>query len=585
VEAGAAALDLTQPLGELWHVVGGTDSGGIVVRHGRDFESTQDPERLATGAVVARLELCGQRLLYILLHGKGPAHGWVSTTSSKGKPLLSKIEKPETGLSGLWQMSCDSGLHVRLFCRQEPGKSDFRGIAVSKELREDIHSGSVQGDALEFQLGGSVSVKGRLNGDKHCMEDLIVSVNGEFYTNASAPWEHELAHLRDAGPFKIHLTTTRPGEEAMSRWYLSAERYYDRDKRGESSAHVFARHDNGDCPCPYWELLPGTTAARFRIRMASSHGYDWRLGPNYMKGWCLCSHNDRVFSGKTTPDRRDSSSNFVSIQKPDVWREIAQAEWEFFPGSAPGKYKLQLRNMPDARDWVKEFWMCAQRNENKDMRTERSTYLCVQSDSWEPGTEVYWLFEPREKPNVYTVKLLRFASNKDNEGWYLGASRQLVTDKRSPDSTYVFIQAPVLKNAKFAEWELEPAGAENVYRVKLHSLPDKSDGAGWYLGVQSILPEQDFRNPDSMYLCVQNPETWPDAKLAEWEFYPDTSGEKNVYRLQLKSMPNRANRSGCWLSASSAMESERRDPHSSYTSVIATESSLDAVACEWSFER
>jgi len=64
--------------GEIWEVVGGADRGGIIVRAGPDLSSRQLPRRLATGALVARAELAGERLCFRKVAGEGPESGWVS---------------------------------------------------------------------------------------------------------------------------------------------------------------------------------------------------------------------------------------------------------------------------------------------------------------------------------------------------------------------------------------------------------------------------------------------------------------------------------------------------------------------------
>lgn len=61
-----------------WEVVGGTDSGGILVRVGQDLASEKAPDRLATGSLLEELKLDGGRLQYRRLTGKGPEQGWVS---------------------------------------------------------------------------------------------------------------------------------------------------------------------------------------------------------------------------------------------------------------------------------------------------------------------------------------------------------------------------------------------------------------------------------------------------------------------------------------------------------------------------
>mmetsp|Transcript_132309 Transcript_132309/g.230120 ORF Transcript_132309/g.230120 Transcript_132309/m.230120 type:complete len:114 (-) Transcript_132309:649-990(-) len=76
---------------KLWKVVGGTDTGGILVRHGKDFESEKALRRLATKSIIEELELMDGRLHYILVSGSGPATGWVSL-KLKSKELLAPVE-------------------------------------------------------------------------------------------------------------------------------------------------------------------------------------------------------------------------------------------------------------------------------------------------------------------------------------------------------------------------------------------------------------------------------------------------------------------------------------------------------------
>eukprot|EP00442_Polarella_glacialis_P004272 CAMPEP_0115109382 /NCGR_PEP_ID=MMETSP0227-20121206/38654_1 /TAXON_ID=89957 /ORGANISM="Polarella glacialis, Strain CCMP 1383" /LENGTH=312 /DNA_ID=CAMNT_0002508033 /DNA_START=61 /DNA_END=996 /DNA_ORIENTATION=+ len=77
---------------QLWEVVGGSATGGILVREGRDLKSPEAAARLSTGAVVEELQLVLERLQYRLVTGTGPAEGWISI-SLKGKPLVQQKEK------------------------------------------------------------------------------------------------------------------------------------------------------------------------------------------------------------------------------------------------------------------------------------------------------------------------------------------------------------------------------------------------------------------------------------------------------------------------------------------------------------
>lgn len=104
-------------LSAFWHVVGGGDKGGIVVRSGEDVRSELCSERLGTGAVVKELELRGdgssgsasQRMRFEKISGFGPSSGWVSLKLTNGKDLLRKQKGP------LWRVvgGEKSGILVR----------------------------------------------------------------------------------------------------------------------------------------------------------------------------------------------------------------------------------------------------------------------------------------------------------------------------------------------------------------------------------------------------------------------------------------------------------------------------------------
>jgi len=79
-------------MSQLWEVVGGVASGGILVREGQDITSPKASERLSTGAIVKEVTLEGERLQYLLLSGTGPTTGWVGTALN-AKQLLVKTDK------------------------------------------------------------------------------------------------------------------------------------------------------------------------------------------------------------------------------------------------------------------------------------------------------------------------------------------------------------------------------------------------------------------------------------------------------------------------------------------------------------
>mmetsp|Transcript_121554 Transcript_121554/g.294973 ORF Transcript_121554/g.294973 Transcript_121554/m.294973 type:complete len:95 (+) Transcript_121554:709-993(+) len=72
----------------IWIVVGGADSGGIIVRQGKSIQSPECKARLVTGTKVEEMDVQGKRLHYRRLKGDGPDFGWVSLEGSGGKKLM-----------------------------------------------------------------------------------------------------------------------------------------------------------------------------------------------------------------------------------------------------------------------------------------------------------------------------------------------------------------------------------------------------------------------------------------------------------------------------------------------------------------
>ncbi|CAE6924796.1 unnamed protein product [Symbiodinium sp. CCMP2592] len=78
----------------LWEVVGGAGHGGVLVRSGPALSDDLCEARLATGAVVKKVEERDGRLCYELVRGDGPATGWVSM-QLRGRDLLVKAQEQE----------------------------------------------------------------------------------------------------------------------------------------------------------------------------------------------------------------------------------------------------------------------------------------------------------------------------------------------------------------------------------------------------------------------------------------------------------------------------------------------------------
>lgn len=78
--------------GHIWEVVGGRDTGGIVVRESWRLTSPELPQRLATSSLVKKMDVKGERLHYKLLSGTGPDMGWISM-KSKGNVIVKETSK------------------------------------------------------------------------------------------------------------------------------------------------------------------------------------------------------------------------------------------------------------------------------------------------------------------------------------------------------------------------------------------------------------------------------------------------------------------------------------------------------------
>lgn len=73
--------------GAFWEVVGGSEKGGIVVRHARDAGSQVYNDRLSFGSVLEAVERKGEEIHFRRVSGSGPMGGWVSL-QHRGRPMV-----------------------------------------------------------------------------------------------------------------------------------------------------------------------------------------------------------------------------------------------------------------------------------------------------------------------------------------------------------------------------------------------------------------------------------------------------------------------------------------------------------------
>jgi len=119
---------------EQWEVVGGVESGGILVRDGQSIKSLAIADRLSTGAIIEQLDLKGDRLQYRLIEGKGPAEGWISIKISS-KVLA--VPKPVTASPDEDQQQSAPETQPTVAESAEPVGND---VEMDAELRQRIET-------------------------------------------------------------------------------------------------------------------------------------------------------------------------------------------------------------------------------------------------------------------------------------------------------------------------------------------------------------------------------------------------------------------------------------------------------------
>lgn len=80
----------------LWEVVGGSDTGGVLIREGQSFGSPAFAERLAYGSTIEELANVDGRLHYKLVSGDGPKEGWASLTITARHARKSEVLQTES---------------------------------------------------------------------------------------------------------------------------------------------------------------------------------------------------------------------------------------------------------------------------------------------------------------------------------------------------------------------------------------------------------------------------------------------------------------------------------------------------------
>eukprot|EP00747_Dinoflagellata_sp_TGD_P022380 gnl/TRDRNA2_/TRDRNA2_129074_c1_seq2.p1 gnl/TRDRNA2_/TRDRNA2_129074_c1~~gnl/TRDRNA2_/TRDRNA2_129074_c1_seq2.p1 ORF type:complete len:232 (+),score=36.10 gnl/TRDRNA2_/TRDRNA2_129074_c1_seq2:56-697(+) len=86
---GVQAVEPSVARAPIWVVLSDLSSGGLLVRTGKELNSSALAPRLLAGSRVEQLELVGNRMYYRMVAGEGPDEGWVSI-AFKGVPTARK---------------------------------------------------------------------------------------------------------------------------------------------------------------------------------------------------------------------------------------------------------------------------------------------------------------------------------------------------------------------------------------------------------------------------------------------------------------------------------------------------------------
>jgi len=228
-------------MAQMWQVVGGADSGGILVRIDRDLNSDVLSPRLSTEAIVKELRFEHGRLNFELVSGNGPSTGWV-TTNLRGKDLLVKtqtgqvIEEKKLGSFDRWASST---------CQEE-----------ASEVQDDIiesHKASKPSEDEEEALRQYIEKFGEVRDGAH-----------PGYNRQAFPWfTPQRPQLETATDEALHAALAfkdRPVRKLQPR----KQRLWDVDSEGEEiplctrcclPVGEFAYHGKGKGSCVHAECM------------------------------------------------------------------------------------------------------------------------------------------------------------------------------------------------------------------------------------------------------------------------------------------------------------------------------------------
>jgi len=202
---------------QVWKVVGGLSSGGLLVRTGQATSSTKKPNRLLKGSLVKQLVLHGDRLCYELVSGAGPSTGWVSTTFG-GKKLLMRCSSPEDEVvqsahpveEGHGCMATSSASTAKGHCSAD-GCGEGKGAAADNRcpmkllLRHEIGNHHLALFHDEASASRQEIQKVCVLGPLHSCTNAIARELGRFFqvrvvnedhVYRASPWKHQVLRSR-----------------------------------------------------------------------------------------------------------------------------------------------------------------------------------------------------------------------------------------------------------------------------------------------------------------------------------------------------------------------------------------------------
>lgn len=353
-----------------------------------------------------------------------------------------------------------------------------------------------------------------------------------------------------------------------------------------------------------WNLEPTKTEGLFNIRVKKPSGdHDRLLAPTPLERWYFGAFEEERFDylGCVAGDGQKPKGVIGSVAGQFI--KGADQEWALVPcgdGSDedPGNiYRMRLhKTKPEPFPGIN--YLCVP-DEGGFNRDDDSSYAGVIDESMPLGavyelTTAEWFFNPvpvpkpkkgEKEPNpkdyehLYKIRVGKMPFNTQMELALFCVRTNLDKDTSGDDKARCCCTNPYkwLPGMK-CEWKLEPGSSKDLWKIKVHNMPESEHTKGWYLGVQKMV--EDAAGIARYLVTVQDPTTWPEAAMAEWRF--EKGSGDNLWKLTLAAMPLRTRAEGCYLTATREKDSERTE-YAGYVSVQNAALDSMAAAAQWEF--